>query len=318
MSAILNSNQYRYTGRGPLDDKALVKTFAELISESTWKITSGNKTVMTAYNGMVTAVWLNKEDLTKNGIYFLFDPNVTGVLKAPDVTNEANWHKLAELSELSNITGKISTIEAELSSTISRLDTVEIAKESHDIRLDKAESDIVAIENNTKANKADLEAIYKVDNAGITSGLLVEEIARAKAVETKIDDTLAVIIGTDNGKSIREIAADETAKIIAGADADYDTLKEIADFIKSDIAGATTMATDIAELKEKIDIGDKSVKTYVDDAIATKIAATQLKASEEVTIDEEGTLGIGEISTDKLVQGNDTLVLSGGDSDDTK
>ena len=316
MSAILNSNQYRYTGRGPLDDKAIVKTFSDLTSESTWKINSGNKTVMTAYNGMVTAVWLNKDDLTKNGVYVLFDPSVTSVLKAPDVTNAANWHKLAELSELSNITDKISVIETELANTATRLDAVEIAQEDHKTRITKAESDIVAIEN-TKANKADLEAIYKVDINGIASGLLVEEITRAKASEAKIDTALAVLIGNDAGKSIRDIAADETAKIVAGADANYDTLKEIADFIKNDITNAAGMAADIAELKEKIDIGDKSVKTYVDDAIAA-IAANQLKASEEITIDEDGTLGVGEISTDKLVQGNDTLVIHGGDADETR
>jgi hypothetical protein len=315
MSAILNSNQYRYTGRGPLDDKALVKTFADLTSEATWKIASGNKSVMTAYNGMVTAVWLDKEDPTKNGIYFLFDPNVTSVLKVPDVTNEANWHKLAELSELSSITDKISTIETALSNTAARLEVVEIAKDEHTTRLAKAESDIVAIEN-TKANKSDLEAIYKVDNSGKASGLLVEEITRAKAAEAKIDTTLAVLIGTDYGKSIREIAANETAKIVAGADEAYDTLKEIADFIKNDIAGATAMATDIAELKEKVDIGDKTVKTYIDNAIAT-LVASKPKASEEITIDDDGTLGIGEVSTDKLVQGECTLVLHGGDSDDT-
>ena len=36
------------------------------------------------------------------------------------------------------------------------------------------------------------------------------------------------------------------------------------------------------------------------------------KASAEITMAEDGTLGIGEVSTDKLVQGFKTLVLSGG------
>ncbi len=101
MALIDISNQYRYTGRGPFDAKALVKTYAELISTATWttKNASGAD-VITAYNGMLTAVWLNKEDTSKNGIYFLHDTEVTSPLKTPDVTKEANWHKLVEIADM--------------------------------------------------------------------------------------------------------------------------------------------------------------------------------------------------------------------------
>ena len=40
----------------------------------------------------------------------------------------------------------------------------------------------------------------------------------------------------------------------------------------------------------------------------------QPKASEEISVGTDGTLGIIGMSTDKLVQGNDTLVLCGGDA----
>jgi len=49
---------------------------------------------------MLTAVWLNNTDPTKNGIYFLYDPAVTGIFGVPDVTNEANWHKLVDANGL--------------------------------------------------------------------------------------------------------------------------------------------------------------------------------------------------------------------------
>ena len=52
-------------------------------------------------------------------------------------------------------------------------------------------------------------------------------------------------------------------------------------------------------------------KKYISDQIARLI---QFKASAEITIDEDGTLGLGEVSTDKLVQGTKTLVFSGGDA----
>lgn len=119
--AIISPDQYKYSGKGPLDAKELVKTYAELLNPDTWLI-SGKTT---AYNGMVTSVWLNKEDTTKNGVYFLFDPAVTSALKTPDVTNESNWHKLMELSDISEFTNRLTTIESELTGVKTKLATLE-------------------------------------------------------------------------------------------------------------------------------------------------------------------------------------------------
>jgi hypothetical protein len=116
MALIDISNQYRYTGRGPFDAKALVKTYAELLLTETWTvINASGAAVSSAYNGMLTAVWLNKEDTSKNGIYFLFDPEVTSPLKTPDVTVESNWHKLCEVEALNELTEQLRTINAKLS-----------------------------------------------------------------------------------------------------------------------------------------------------------------------------------------------------------
>jgi hypothetical protein len=64
---------------------------------------------------MIVAVWLDKnEDKTlsdRNGIYFLFDPACTSTIKKPDVTNEANWHKIAEVG---NLPDKLAEIDARL------------------------------------------------------------------------------------------------------------------------------------------------------------------------------------------------------------
>ena len=102
-------NQYLYTGRGPLDPKALVQTYAQLIDKATW--TEGSSIV--AYNGMVTAVWLDP-DTSKNGIYFLHDSTVTNKFKAPDVTIETNWHKLGGLNDLPGLSEQIGNIQSEL------------------------------------------------------------------------------------------------------------------------------------------------------------------------------------------------------------
>jgi hypothetical protein len=110
MSILPIGDQYKYNKRGPLDAKALVRTYAELLDVATWTI----EDTMAAYNGMVTAVWLNKDDTTKNGLYFFHDPVATSALKVPDVTNEANWHKLCNIDELQGLTSQITLILGEL------------------------------------------------------------------------------------------------------------------------------------------------------------------------------------------------------------
>lgn len=103
-------NQYRAKGKGPLDAKSLVKTFAELTTLSTWLVDG----VISAYNGMITAVWLDLEDSTKNGIYFLHDASVKSTRGTPDVTNPNNWHKLGGIDNLPGLAEQLSEIQTEL------------------------------------------------------------------------------------------------------------------------------------------------------------------------------------------------------------
>ncbi len=99
------TTNYLYTGKGPFDAKMLVSTYAELYAEGTFP--SGS-----AYNGMLVAVGLNKDDPSKNGIYYLYDSSVTTKFKSPTTTTEANWHKLVELSEIDSIKERIDALEA--------------------------------------------------------------------------------------------------------------------------------------------------------------------------------------------------------------
>ena len=66
--------------------------------------------------------------------------------------------------------------------------------------------------------------------------------------ETKLN----TLIGTDAGKSARTISAEEVAKVVAKAPEDFDTLKEIADWITNDTTGAAKMANDISALKTTV------------------------------------------------------------------
>lgn len=66
-------------------------------------------------------------------------------------------------------------------------------------------------------------------------------------------------------KTAADAAALKVAEVVAGADADFDTLKEIADWIKSDTTGAAGMANDIVSLKTLV--GDEEVATQISTAL---------------------------------------------------
>lgn len=74
---------------------------------------------------------------------------------------------------------------------------------------------------------------------------LADEVTRATQSEVQIDGKINTIIADDAGKSARTIAAEEVAKVVADAPADFDTLKEIAEYIESDKTGAAQMVTKI-------------------------------------------------------------------------
>lgn len=84
-----------------------------------------------------------------------------------------------------------------------------------------------------------------------TEGIATDgAIAELQAVLNEHESSLAVLEGgKDVAGSVAAIAAAAVAEIVAGADTSFDTLKEIADWIKSDTTGAAKMAADIDALE---------------------------------------------------------------------
>ena len=82
------------------------------------------------------------------------------------------------------------------------------------------------------AEKAGSAGLVPAPAAGYENRVLTGD---GNWTELKIPDTtelknkVNVLIGTDNNKSVRAIAAEEVATIVTGADESYDTLKEISD-----------------------------------------------------------------------------------------
>ena len=123
---------------------------------------------------------------------------------------------------------------------------------SAEVAIEKAsENAMNASKNAEEAAKNAKEAVAtvkKIESSLSTKAdktALDTEISRATHSEAQIDSKVDTIIADDAGKSARTIAAEEVAKVVADAPADFDTLKEIAEYIESDKTGAAQMVTKI-------------------------------------------------------------------------
>ena len=67
-------------------------------------------------------------------------------------------------------------------------------------------------------------------------------------------------------------AAKAVADVVAGAPSDFDTLKEVADWIMSDTTGAAALQTDVAGLKTKVSTLESASHTHANKAELDKIA----------------------------------------------
>ena len=102
-------------------------------------------------------------------------------------------------------------------------------------------------------------------------------------------DAIAVLNGdVDTTGSVAntavQAAAAKVAEVVANADADFDTLKEIADWILNDTIGATQMSNAIAALQTKMNGVEetvvKSIAAAIEDALKVEGAEKYALASE--------------------------------------
>lgn len=107
----------------------------------------------------------------------------------------------------------------------------------------------------------------------------------AAALEGRVaanEGAIATLNGEGEG-SVKKQVADAIAGVIAGAPEDFDTLKEVADWIGSDTTGAAQMQADIATLKGG-DTVEGSVAKQVKDAVAAE--AEIARAAEKQNADD--------------------------------
>lgn len=155
-----------------------------------------------------------------------------------------------------------------------------------DSRLQTAENKIATLEANgyddtevrglISTNASDIDALEgRMDTA---EGDIADNAAAIELLN-KTDGTVG---------SVKKTVDDAIAAIVASAPEDFDTLKEISDWISGHASDASAMNSDIAELKRLTaglgTTGDpaaaKTVKQYVDDAIAGLAIGDYAKAAD--------------------------------------
>ena len=143
---------------------------------------------------------------------------------------------------------------------------------AHGTRLDAAEKAIEALEAGTY-DDSEIRGLITANDTAIK--------ANAAAITTLNSgaDVVGSVANTANAA-----AAAKVAEIVAGANADFDTLKEIADWILNDTTGAADMANDIAALQGQM----AGIESTVVAAIASAIeAALKIEGVEKYALATE-------------------------------
>lgn len=164
-------------------------------------------------------------------------------------------------------------------------------------------------------------------------------LTRVETLETKVD----ILNGTETVEgSVLKTVKDEINAFAAeiSDDGTVNTFKELVEYVANHDGEAATLAADIVTLQSLV--GDTSVSDQINEAIKDIETGTQeskieaikvgdtlldivektvtipvgagLKASEEITIAEDGTLEIGTISFSKIIQEEDESVVFDGGS----
>lgn len=149
------------------------------------------------------------------------------------------WGKVAE--EVARVENKVTTAEGKITTLEGKVEALEKGTYDDTAVRELIAANATAIGQNKAAHEANAAAIATLNADG---------------------ETVGSVINTAN-----TAAAAKVAEIVAGANADFDTLKEIADWILNDTTGAADMANDIAALQGKMEGIDSTVAAAIADAI---------------------------------------------------
>lgn len=119
-------------------------------------------------------------------------------------------------------------------------------------------------DNNTKFTE--ISASISAINSDIATTL-----ASAKTYADEQDAITLASAKKYADSTAADAAANAVTAIVAGADSDFDTLKEVADWIKNDKTGAAALQTDVATLKTNVSTLESASHTHDNKAELDKI-----------------------------------------------
>ena len=149
------------------------------------------------------------------------------------------------------------------------------------------------LRENFSVASANSNYFYFVTNNDNTIDMYLGGVLLAKSADVvdiqSLIDAIEVLNGDGEG-SVKKAVADAIADVIANADEEFDTLKEIADYIVSDPYGS-------AELKNRVTSAETAISNAEGeiDALQTKMADVESKAHIHANMDL-----LNEISEDKV------------------
>ena len=180
---------------------------------------------------------------------------------------------------VSEFESRVATLEADKIAKDTKIANLEAADIAMDTRVESAEGRISALEEKVGDVEDVAQAIADAESAAKTyadnavagvSATLASVSAKADAAETAI----ATLNGEGEGSVKAQVAAG-IAEVVADADADFDTLKEIADWILNDKEGAAALQNTVAGHTTKLGEIDNSLAELIakDGSIDEEIAA---------------------------------------------
>lgn len=159
----------------------------------------------------------------------------------------------------------VSTLWSRVAEEVAKVDAKAVKNAEdigkHETRLATAESKIEALEKGTY-DDTEVRGLIGANTTAIGENKAAIDLLNGNA------ETVGSVANTANAA-----AAAKVAEIVANADADFDTLKEIADWILNDTTGAADMANDIKALQDKMEGVEATVVAEIAAAIEGALKA---------------------------------------------
>jgi uncharacterized phage infection (PIP) family protein YhgE len=171
------------------------------------------------------------------------------------------------LLTLSEVSSKLKDLET--ANIVNRVTTLEGVID--DLKNLGGENGLVAVVDKVNTNMAAIETLNGEGEGSVKKAAADAQAAAneyADTLNTEMDERVKAIEAIDHDK----LVADAVAAVVAGAESEFDTLKEVAEWIAADTTGS-------AELQTTVSGHTESINTINDD-----IDALEAKVDEDITI----------------------------------